>query len=46
MARENALAEIIEQLMDGQNLLRRPIIRDLEEHFEVRPRHGCAPNVT
>src|SRR5262249_19790177 len=31
------------QLEDGKGLLRRPVVRDLEEHPQVRARHGCPP---
>src|SRR5262249_55654892 len=33
---------IIDQLEDRKRLLRRPVVRDLEEHPQVRAGHGCA----
>src|SRR5262249_53728757 len=40
---QNDLAQPVDELIDGQSLLRRPGVRNLEEYPEVAARHGCAP---
>src|SRR5262249_49500566 len=43
IAGQNDVAQPVDELIDGQSLLRRPGVRNLEENPEVAARHGCAP---